>query len=398
MSLLSVVAPIALSYFALQAWRKKVGDARVVARLDQVRQPEIYFYPGNTHAVLSCRFPMRNVGKQQALVIEARAYMQPSGDRFSDLQPVCRLINLSAPRLDGYWEAFIIPVGGETELEIRLNLTSADGIAEKIKELGVLRLDVHFQYYCRSLMQYQKCELTLPIDHFVRLDQRPAEPLPAPSKPKAPVDPDATVVPLRTHLIRPGESVLEVVQRYAGEVGKPGDMVALAETVVAIMQNRLAYVEEIRPRFLARQLNVLFGMHSSLSSPYSLEMAMREVGVGRILLATAAGIAGKLARREGDFYRLAGRAVAAIDDCTGTLPPFDKYVVMGPASGDKLVAEIKAKTGMDACIVDANDLGKVDIFHISDPARSQEVVDALKPNPQGNAAEMTPLVLIRRRG
>jgi hypothetical protein len=52
---------------------------------------------------------------------------------------------------------------------------------------------------------------------------------------------------------------------------------------------------------------------------------------------------------------------------------------------------------MDCTIVDANDLGKVDIFHISDPARSQEVVDALKPNPQGNAAEMTPLVLIRRR-
>ena len=71
---------------------------------------------------------------------------------------------------------------------------------------------------------------------------------------------------------------------------------------------------------------------------------------------------------------------------------------MGPARGEQVVAEIKAKLGMDACIVDANDLGKVDIFHISDASRSQEVMDALKPNPAGNAAEMTPLVLIRKMG
>jgi hypothetical protein len=395
MSLLSLVTPLALGYIGLQAWRKKVGDARVSLRTDQVRQPQVYFYPGNTHALLSCRLPMRNTGKQQALVIDARALLQPSGDRYSDLQPVCRLINLDSPRLDGYWEAFIVPVGGEVELEIRLNVTSTDGVAEKLAEMGAVRFDLHYKYYCRTPMHYCKNELIIPVDQFVRTDQRPAEPSPPPSKPKAPVDPQAATVPLRTHLVRPGESVLELVQRYAVPVGKPGDMVALAETVVAIMQNRMAYCEDIKPRWLARELNVLFGMHSSLSSPYSLEMAMREVGVGRILLAMAAGILGKVTRRPGDFYRLAGRGVAAIDDCTGTLPPFDKHVVMGPAKGDQLVMEIKEKTGMDACIVDANDLGKVDIFHISDPARSQEVVDALKPNPQGNAAEMTPLVLIR---
>jgi hypothetical protein len=126
-------------------------------------------------------------------------------------------------------------------------------------------------------------------------------------------------------------------------------------------------------------------------------MAIREIGLARMLLAMAAGTAGKLVRRPGDFYRIAGRAIAAIDDCTGTLPPFDKHVVMGPARGDQVVAEIKARTGMDATIVDANDLGKVDIFHISDPSRSAEVMEALGPNPQGNGPEMTPLVLIRDR-
>lgn len=398
MSIVSWSATVALSYLALQAWRRKVGDARIVVRPELVRQPQVYYYPGDKQALLTCRLPMKNIGNQQALVIDAHAHLQPAGDKHSELQPVCRLINLQVPRGDGYWEASIVAVGEETELEIRLHLTSTEGIAAKIAEMGEVRFDLHYKYYCRTPLHYCKKELIIPVSQFqVCQEPQPSPTPPPPSKPKPPVDMEAPVVPLRTHLLRPGESVLEMVEKYAVPVGRPGDIVALAESAVAVMQGRLAYCEDIRPSWLACQLNILFGMHSSLSSPYSMEMAIREVGVGRILLATAAGILGKVTRRPGDFYRLAGRAVAAIDDCTGTLPPFDKHVVMGPAMGEKLVCEIKEKTGMDCTIVDANDLGKVDIFHISDPARSQEVVDALKPNPQGNAAEMTPLVLIRRR-
>jgi hypothetical protein len=57
---------------------------------------------------------------------------------------------------------------------------------------------------------------------------------------------------------------------------------------------------------------------------------------------------------------------------------------------------LKAATGFQIAIVDANDLGKVDVLHLSDPTRHQAVVEALKPNPQGNAGEMTPIVLIRK--
>lgn len=397
LSLFTWAIPMAASYLGLKILKKKVGDARVVVRPELVHQSQIYYYPDGQHALLTCRIPMKNVGKQQALVIDAHAFLQPAGDRFSDLQPVCRLVNHEAPRADGYWEGYIISIGEEMTAEIRLHLTSSEGIAQKVAEMGSVRFDLHYNYYCRTPLKYNKLELVLPVDSFEVVSEMQPMPQAPAGKPKAPIDPEATVVPLRTHLIRAGESVLETVQRYAGPVGRPGDIVILAETVVAIMQNRMAYCEEVRPRWLACQINFLFGQHSSLSSPYALEMAMREVGVARILLATAAGILGKITRRPGDFYRLAGRAVAAIDDCTGTLPPFDKYVVMGPANGDRLVAEVKEKTGFECAIVDANDLGKVDIFHISDPARSAEVVEALKPNPQGNAAEMTPLVLIRKR-
>jgi len=398
MCLVSCSVPLLLGYLGLQAWRKHVGDARVVARPELVSQPKMFVAGDQRTAIFTCRMPLKNLGRQQALIIDARALMQPAGDRYNDLQPRCRLINPESPRVDGYWEAYIIPAGKEIEVEIRLDLECEEGrVSEKLAEMGALRLDLHYKYYCRTPLHYRKVEIVLPVDAFAPLDQPQPLPRPEPPRPKAPLDPEAQVVSLRTHLLRPGEDTLEIVRRYTEGVGKPGDIVALAESAVAIVQGRLAYCEDIQPRFLARQLNCLFGMHSSLSSPYSLEMAMREVGAARILLAMAAGVLGKITRRGGDFYRLAGRSVAAIDDCTGTLPPFDKHVVMGPARGDQLVQEIKAATGMDCAIVDANDLGKVDIFHISDPARSQEVVEALRPNPAGNAAEMTPLVLIRKR-
>ena len=137
-------------------------------------------------------------------------------------------------------------------------------------------------------------------------------------------------------------------------------------------------------------------MNSSLSSPYALEMAIREVGLPKILVSVVAGVAGKLRGKAGEFYRVAGRSVATIDDCTGTLPPFDKHVVMGPARGDQLCAALKAATGYEIAIVDANDLGKVDVLHLSDPSRKNAVIEALKPNPQGNADEMTPIVLIKQ--
>jgi len=45
-------------------------------------------------------------------------------------------------------------------------------------------------------------------------------------------------------------------------------------------------------------------------------------------------------------------------------------------------------------VVDANDLGKVDVLGCTLKDR-EIIVKALKHNPQGNADEQTPIVLIR---
>lgn len=395
MSLSLTLIPVALGAVGLELWGKKVGDCRVRLRTDQISEKTLY-YADHNHVCLRFAIPFTNNGRQQALMIDAQANLQPAGDKFSALQPVCRWINPEVPRTDGYWEACIIKPGGELLTYIELWLSAADVRSVLEKELSKVRIDCLFKYYGRSPMHYERVELLLDFNTFREVEDAPTQKVVG-ETPTKKSDPKGNVVPLRTRLLRPGDDLVELVAQHVKEVGKPGDIVALAETVVAICQGRIAYCEDIKPRYLATRLNKLFDMNSSLSSVYALEMAFREVGVAKILVSMAVGVIGKLRGKPGEFYRLAGRAVATIDDCTGTLPPFDKHVVMGPARGDALVAEIKAKTGLEATIVDANDLGKVDVLHLSDPSRHDEVVEALKPNPQGNAGEMTPLVLIRSK-
>lgn len=391
MSWTLLLAVPALGLAALELFANTRGDTHV--RLAQEKLEGLRVdYPDDQHARLRFRLPFRNSGTQQGLVIDAEARLQPAGERYSDLQPVVRLVNVESPRRDGYWEAAIVAVGAELPLEVEIWLTAPDARAA-VAALGEFRVDILYKFYCRTPMRYLREEIVLHTRDFQEVAGVQEEP-PPPKVPR-PVPPGSRVLPLRTHLLMPGEDVVEVTARYLEGQAQPGDIVALAESAVAIMQGRIAYCEDIHPRYLARRLNRLFGMHSSLSSVYAMEMAFREVGTARILLAAAAAIAGKLLKREGDFYRVAGRQVAVIDDCTGTLPPFDKHVVLAPARGQQVVDEIKQRTGIDAVIVDANDLGKVDVLALSDPLRKAEVEEALRPNPQGNAGEMTPLVLIR---
>ncbi len=391
MSLVLALTPLVVGYVALEAWGKKVGDCKVRLRTDQIGERSIFF-ADESHACLRMGLPMTNTGRQQALVIDAGVTLQPAGNLYSPLQPVCRWINPEVPRSDGYWESCIIKPGQRLETYIEIWLSAPD-IRVELERFDKFRIDCTYKYYGRNAMAYQREELVLDYNSFRVVEDLPAEP-PEEDSPKTIAENDR-VIPLKTSLLRPGDDLVELIAERIQDLAKPGDMVAVAESVVAICQGRIVYCEDIKPGFLASRLNKLFAMDSSMSSVYALEMAFREVGTVKMLVAIVAGVVGKLMGKPGEFYRLAGRSVATIDDCTGTLPPFDKHVVMGPARGDELVQAIKAKTGIDATIVDANDLGKVDVLHLTAPERHDEVVEALKPNPQGNAGEMTPLVLIR---
>ena len=127
-----------------------------------------------------------------------------------------------------------------------------------------------------------------------------------------------------------------------------------------------------------------------------MEMAIREVGVIRILFAAAVGGIGKLLGRSGDFYRVAGMQAALIDGAADyVIPPYNKYVILGPKEPKKMADDIKRATGLETAIVDVNDIGGSWAIGVSDGLDKTLVEQVLMDNPLGQSDEQTPIGLVR---
>ncbi len=175
----------------------------------------------------------------------------------------------------------------------------------------------------------------------------------------------------------------------------------MTEKIVAITQGRSYTLDEIQPRALARFLSKYVTRTSygiGLGMPETMEMALRECGTPRILFAAAVSAVTKLFGRRGDFYRIAGDKARAIDGPTsGTIPPYNKAVVLGPERPTEVAAHLKTLLGVDAevAVVDINDIGGNILGSTLDKPGEQRLVRILSDNPLGQGHQSTPLGVIR---
>lgn len=208
-------------------------------------------------------------------------------------------------------------------------------------------------------------------------------------------------IPIRTRVVMPGDDLEEFVREYAMSLVRPGDLLFVTEKIVAITQGRSYPLEDIQPRRLARFLSryVTRTPHGiGLGMPETMEMALRECGTARILLAAAVSAVTKLFGRKGDFYRIAGDKARAIDGPTsGTIPPYNKAVVLGPDRPREVARRLKdLLDGVpEVAVVDINDLGGNILGSTVSRARENQLVTILKDNPLGQGHQSTPLGIIR---
>ncbi|HWR60310.1 MAG TPA: coenzyme F420-0:L-glutamate ligase [Clostridia bacterium] len=206
-------------------------------------------------------------------------------------------------------------------------------------------------------------------------------------------------IPVKTHVITKDDNIVDVVKKYAQETVREKDIVFISEKAVAITQGRAYPMAEIKARPLARLLSRYVTKTPSgigLGIPETMEMALRECGVIRILFAAVVSFFGKLFGRKGDFYRVAGYRASSIDGPTpNTLPPYNKYVVLGPADPDQVAKKISDNIKAEVAIVDINDLGG-NILGTSKPTMDRNtLVGILRDNPLGQCSEQTPMGIIR---
>ncbi|MGL4339533.1 MAG: coenzyme F420-0:L-glutamate ligase [Rhodoglobus sp.] len=209
-------------------------------------------------------------------------------------------------------------------------------------------------------------------------------------------------IPIKTHVVMRDDVLVDVVVKYAGQSVRAGDIFFVTEKIVGITQGRAFPLEDIVPRPLAVTLSryVTKTSHGiGLGIPETMEMALRECGTPRILLAAAVAAVTKAVGRRGDFYRIAGPKARAIDGPTkNTIPPYDSQVVLGPARPAAVAAEIKTVLGGSAevFVVDINDFGGNILGSTADRTLDDLVIRVLKDNPLGQDRQSTPMGIIRR--
>lgn len=283
------------------------------------------------------------------------------------------------PRPDGYWPVSILKPRQPMAARLSLVLTG-DGLPS----LQALWLEIGWLAYGPFGHLQQRHGLVVPI-------ARPtAHPQPAWRQGSG-----YQVLPLATHLLGWLDDPLQVLRRYAEPHLQPGDVVALAETPLAVMQGRYRLGTTVEPSCLARQLCRVFHPHSSLATACGLQALIDLAGPARVLCAWLGGILLRLLGIRGGFYRLAGEQARLIDDLTGTIPPYDRTIVLGPEGSRATVTRLARAMGHPVVVVDVNDLGRVKIVAASGGVDPALVHQALAANPAGNANEGTPLVIIR---
>ena len=203
------------------------------------------------------------------------------------------------------------------------------------------------------------------------------------------------VLPLRTHLLGPLDDAIDVLRTYAADLVQPGDILTIGETPVAVIQGRYRHPSEVEPGMVARLACRVFHPTSSLATACGMQTLIDLVGPTRVLAAWLGGLLMKLVGIPGGFYRLAGDQARLIDDITGTTPPYDQTIVLGPSRAEQFCRDASAELGVDVAIVDVNDLGRVKVLASSPGCDEGLLGRALRPNPAGNANERTPLVLVR---
>jgi F420-0:gamma-glutamyl ligase len=215
-------------------------------------------------------------------------------------------------------------------------------------------------------------------------------------------------VPVRSGLVVPGDDLdarLATALQACGVGLEDGDLIAVSEKVVSITQGRSLPMEEITPSALATLLSrfvsrVPIGI--GLGRPQTMQLAIEEVGVGRILAAAAAAAVTRPFGVRGVFYRVAGQRVAAIDGPTAhTIPPYNTHASKAPLDPDGVAARLRRVLAdafgrdVDVAVVDTNDLA-ADVLGASSGVDRAGAVRLFADNPLGQTDEQTPFAIIRR--
>ena len=182
--------------------------------------------------------------------------------------------------------------------------------------------------------------------------------------------------------------------------------IVVSEKIIAVSQGRSYYLWDIDPGLSARLLYRFVSKNPSgigLRSPWTMELAIRESGIIKILLASCLSVITKLFGIKGVFYRVLGRKISSIDGPTPySIYPSNISAKLGPKNPQKVAEQLTEKIRsynrnidgfLGVVILDANDIGQ-DVLGNSTSITNAIIEKIYKNNPMGQTDEQTPISLV----
>ena len=206
--------------------------------------------------------------------------------------------------------------------------------------------------------------------------------------------------PIKTKVVESGDSLEAILDECVMPYIQAGDMIFMSEKIVAISQGRAFDIDDIKPSALAKILCKFvykspYGI--GLGSPWTMELALRDVGRPKILFAAFCSAVTKPFGKRGVFYNIVGEKARAIDGpCDCTLPPYNHYAKLAPAEPDKVAERLEKHTGCQFVIMDANDIGREILGRSSKDIDIEFCKAVFEDNPLGQGHQQTPIAIVRK--
>ena len=208
--------------------------------------------------------------------------------------------------------------------------------------------------------------------------------------------------PIKTHLVTKDDKLEDIIKKYIIPELKEKDIVVMSERMVAITQGRLIHEDDIKPTWLSKVLIKFvkkWPNDPGFRNAKKMQLVIDIVGIPRILLAAFVSAITKPFRIRGLFYKICGNQVSEIDGfAPGTIPPYDKYAVLGPENPGKVCNSLAEKFNSQFAIVDANNID-VAVLGVSDNLKISKAELRLTfiDNPIGQGLEQTPICIVREK-
>ena len=276
-----------------------------------------------------------------------------------------------------YWSAYILKGKKSTFIEIEIEYEIKNTAIEKIK---CLWLDIEWGNYgpFGSFKRFNGLVLPNLLD-ISKLNSSNTN----------------SIDPIKTHILGSLDDPIVILKSYIPKNCLPTDILTIGESPLAIMQGRYIDYRNVNSSLISRLICKGFHPTSSLATASGMQILINISGPTRVIISWLIGGIFKFFGVRGIFYRLAGEQARLIDDITGTTPPYDKSIVLGPKDTQTFCIKAAKKLNINIAVVDVNDLGRVKILSTNNENNAEKIKRALTSNPAGNANQQTPLVLIR---